>query len=86
MKTFRSYLTDLEEIVSTKSLKSTVRFGGETFKLDREGNYDLQGKYKGALYISVGDGVVQLSMNIGDDNLEKWISDMQQKIGEKKSM
>ena len=84
MKTFKSYLTDLEEIVSAKSLKSTVRFGGETFKLDREGNYDLQGKYKGALYISVGDGVVQLSMNIGDDNLEKWISDMQQKIGEKK--
>ena len=40
MKTFRSYLTDLEEVVSAKSLKSTVRFGGETFKLDREGNYD----------------------------------------------
>ncbi len=84
MKTFKSYLTDLEEIVSVKSLKSTVRFGGETFKLDREGNYDLQGKYNGALYISVDDGVVQLNMNIGDDNLEKWISDMQQKIGEKK--
>ena len=63
MKTFRSYLTDLEEVVSAKSLKSTVRFGGETFKLDREGNYDLQGKYKGALYISVGEGSV-VSMGV----------------------
>ena len=79
MKSFKSYLGEAE-------LKRSVKFGGETFKLDKAGNYDLQGKYKGALYISVDedDKTVELNMNIGDDALEKWISDTQKKVGEKK--
>ena len=84
MKTFRSYLEEAE-------LKGSVRFGRETFKLKgfvnkHEAEYELQGKYKGALYINVDedDKTVELNMNIGDDALEKWISDTQKKVGEKK--
>ena len=57
MKTFRSYLEEAE-------LKGSVRFGRETFKLKgfvnkHEAEYELQGKYKGALYINVDEDDVR---------------------------
>ena len=82
MKTFRSYLTDLVGFTRPKSM----RFGGQTFKLTKEPNYELSGKYKEALYIDIDedDKSVELNMNLGSDSLEKWISDTQKKVGEKK--
>ena len=80
MKTFVSYLNE--------ALDKKVNFSGASFALHGDARtgrtYELQGKYQGALYIDVGDEVVTLNMNIGNDKLEKWISDMQQKTGEKK--
>ena len=82
MKTFKSYLTELVEFTWPKSM----RFGGQTFKLTKEPNYELSGKYKEALYIDIDedDKSVELNMNLGSDSLEKWISDTQKKVGEKK--
>ena len=52
MKKFKTFLAE--------AMKSTMRFGGATFKLERDKgkdgewvSYYLQGKYKGALYIQV---------------------------------
>ena len=82
MKTFRSYLTELVGFTWPKSM----RFGGQTFMLTKEPNYELSGKYKEALYIDIDedDKSVELNMNLGSDSLEKWISDTQKKVGEKK--
>ena len=82
MKTFRSYLTELVGFTWPKSM----RFGGQNFKLTKEPNYELSGKYKEALYIDIDedDKSVELNMNLGSDSLEKWISDTQKKVGEKK--
>ena len=82
MKTFRSYLAELVGFTWPKSM----RFGGQTFKLTKEPNYELSGKYKEALYIDIDEDEksVELNMNIGSDSLEKWISDTQKKVGEKK--
>jgi len=82
MKTFKSYLTELVGFTWPKSM----RFGGQTFKLTKEPNYELSGKYKEALYIDIDedDKSVELNMNLGSDSLEKWISDTQKKVGEKK--
>ena len=85
MKTFKTYLEE--------ALKSTMKFGGERFKLERDRgkdgewvSYNLQGKYKGALYIQVEEEekMVVLNMDIGNDKLENWIDDTRKKVGEKK--
>ena len=78
MKTFKNYLTE--------ALKSTMKFGGERFKMAGITNYELQGKYKGALNISFDEEekYAELSMNIGSDKLEDWIDDTRKKVGEKK--
>ena len=85
MKTFKSYLNEgRPSKEALDKLDKKVKFSGASFVMDSDGDYVLQGKYKNALIIGVGDGVVTLNMNIGSDELEKWISDMQQKTGEKK--
>ena len=78
MKQFKTFLEE--------ALKSTMRFGGERFKLDGKDSYELQGKYKGALNISFDEEekYAELSMNIGSDKLEDWIDDTRKKVGEKK--
>ena len=85
MKKFKTFLAE--------ALKPTMRFGGATFKLERDKgkdgewvSYYLQGKYKGALYIQVEEEekMVILNMDIGNDKLEKWIDDTRKKVGEKK--
>ena len=85
MKQFKTFLAE--------AMKSTMRFGGQTFKLERDKgkdgewvSYNLQGKYKGALYIQVEEEekMVVLNMDIGSDILEKWIDDVKKKVGEKK--
>ena len=78
MKQFKTFLEE--------ALKSTMRFGGERFKLDGKDSYELQGKYKGALNISFDEEekYAELSMNIGSDKLENWIDDTRKKVGEKK--
>ena len=85
MKTFKTYLEE--------ALKSTMKFGGERFKLERDRgkdgewvSYYMLGKYKGALYIQVEEEekMVILNMDIGNDKLEKWIDDTRKKVGEKK--
>ena len=78
MKQFKTFLSE--------AMKSTMRFGGETFKLTSDSDYELQGKYKGALNIDFDEEekYAQFGMNIGSDKLEDWIKDVKKKVGEKK--
>ena len=78
MKTFKNYLAE--------AMKPSMRFGGATFKKTSDSDYELQGKYKGALNIDFDEEekYAQFGMNIGSDKLEDWIDDTRKKVGEKK--